>query len=297
MRSRLPRLSFAAASSWRFGMSGVNLMLPAASTLLDTVTMAARATILPDGVSTVTSRLLQLTRLAGVDSASGTCSPSLAISVPMPCRQSERGIAVLRAGLVDRGDVFQILAGETGAEHEFRRPRPDAEVLRQHGRASDVGLAAGGFVDGAVGAHHGGEKFLGFSGPRIAAADADFLADRRGRDVKPRGARELDHRVGVGIVHPPRAAIERHAECRGIGEAAAADLARGLHHDDPAVRRHDAPRRRICRQRRRRSRQCRHRAAAARPMRGRRGPAPPQGPRPPTGNPGASLSCHGFRNF
>jgi len=49
----------------------VNLILPAASTLLDTVTMAARAAILPAGVSTVTSRPLQATRLAGVDSASG----------------------------------------------------------------------------------------------------------------------------------------------------------------------------------------------------------------------------------
>ena len=45
---------------------------------------AARAAILPAGVSTPTSRLLQTTRLAGVDSDSGTCSPSVAISVPNP---------------------------------------------------------------------------------------------------------------------------------------------------------------------------------------------------------------------
>jgi hypothetical protein len=44
-------------------------------------------------------------------------------------------------------------------------------------------------------------------------------------------------------MHPPRAAIERHVECRGIGEAAAADLARSFHHDHPAVRGHDATRR------------------------------------------------------
>ena len=49
---------------------------------------AARAAILPAGVSTVTSRLLQAMRLAGVDSASGTCSPSFAISVPSPWRQA-----------------------------------------------------------------------------------------------------------------------------------------------------------------------------------------------------------------
>jgi len=50
------------------GMSGENLMLPDASTLLDTVTMAARAAILPEGVSTVTSRLPQaMRRLVTVD--------------------------------------------------------------------------------------------------------------------------------------------------------------------------------------------------------------------------------------
>src|SRR6267154_1805487 len=69
-------------------------MLPAANTLLDTVTMAARAAILPEGVSTVTSRRSQEIRLAGVDSDSGTCSPSFAISVPSPWRQA---IAMLRS--------------------------------------------------------------------------------------------------------------------------------------------------------------------------------------------------------
>ena len=55
---------------------------------------AARAAILPAGVSTVTSRLLQAMRLAGVDSESGTCSPSFAISVPRPWRQA---MAALRS--------------------------------------------------------------------------------------------------------------------------------------------------------------------------------------------------------
>ena len=50
--------------------------------------MAARAAILPAGVSTATSRLLQLTRLAGVDSDTGICSPSFATSVPRPCRHA-----------------------------------------------------------------------------------------------------------------------------------------------------------------------------------------------------------------
>jgi hypothetical protein len=55
--------------------------------------------------------------------------------------------------------------------------------------------------------------------------------------------RKLDQRTGVGIVHPARAAIERHIECRGVGEAAASDLARRLHHDDLAVGSLDAARR------------------------------------------------------
>src|SRR5665647_1917901 len=77
-------------------MSGANLILPAVSTLLDTVIIAARAEILPAGVSTVTSRPLQLTRLAGVDSETGTCSPSFAINVPRPWRQVIG--ALLRSG-------------------------------------------------------------------------------------------------------------------------------------------------------------------------------------------------------
>src|SRR5271155_2281526 len=72
----------------RLGISGANLIFPAANTLLDTVMTAARAAILPEGVSTATSRLLQEIRLAGVDSEIGTCSPSLAIRAPRPCRQA-----------------------------------------------------------------------------------------------------------------------------------------------------------------------------------------------------------------
>src|SRR3954454_18694520 len=62
-------------------------MLPAASTLLDTVMTAARAVILPAGVSTATSRLFQMQRLAGVDSEFGSCSPSFGTSAPNRRRQ------------------------------------------------------------------------------------------------------------------------------------------------------------------------------------------------------------------
>jgi hypothetical protein len=87
---------------------------------------------------------------------------------------TDRRIAVLRAGLVDDGDILQVLAGEVGAEHELRRSGPVAQILRQHRRTGDV-EPAGGLVDGAVGADQGREKFLGFAGAGVAAADANFL--------------------------------------------------------------------------------------------------------------------------
>src|SRR5258708_15001278 len=52
--------------------------------------ISARAAILPACVSTVTSRPLQVMRLTGVDSETGTCSPSFAISVPRPWRQATK---------------------------------------------------------------------------------------------------------------------------------------------------------------------------------------------------------------
>ena len=45
---------------------------------------------------------------------------------------ADRGVAILRTGLVADGDILQVLARETGAEHKLRRVRPNAEVLRQH---------------------------------------------------------------------------------------------------------------------------------------------------------------------
>ena len=109
--------------------------------------------------------------------------------------------------------------------------------------AQETSTLRAGVVDGAVGAHQRGEEFLGLAGARVAAADADFLARRRRVISSPAVARQLDHRIGLGIVHPARAAIERHVEGRDVGLAAAADLVRRLHHDHLAVRRHDPPRR------------------------------------------------------
>ena len=55
----------------RLGKSGENLIAPLPRTLLDTVMIAARAAIFPDGGSIATSRLLHVTRLAGVDNDTG----------------------------------------------------------------------------------------------------------------------------------------------------------------------------------------------------------------------------------
>jgi hypothetical protein len=125
---------------------------------------------------------------------------------------------------------------------KLRRVRPSRRGPSAARGTGDVEPPRG-VVDGAVGAHQRGEKFLGLAGAGVAAADADLLARGRGRDLEARGARQLDHRIGFGIVHPARAAIERHLEGRSVGLAAAADLACRLHHDHLAVRRHDPPRR------------------------------------------------------
>src|SRR3974390_1512259 len=63
-------------------------MLPADRILVDTVMIAARAAILPAGVSTPTSRVDHTIRFTGVDSVTGTCSESFAISVPRPWRHA-----------------------------------------------------------------------------------------------------------------------------------------------------------------------------------------------------------------
>jgi len=122
----------------------------------------------------MTSRLLQLMRLAGVDSESGTCSPSFVISVPRPWRQAIAALRSCARALSITEMSFRSLPVALAPSHEFRRPRPIAEVLRQHRGAGHVGSAARGVVDGAVGPHQGSQKLLGFTGSRVAAADADF---------------------------------------------------------------------------------------------------------------------------
>ncbi len=140
---------------------------------------------------------------------------------------------MLAMHLVADGKIPQVLAGRKGAQQKLDGAGPVAEILRQHRRAGDV-AAARGIVDGAVGAHQRGERVFDFPGAGKAAADPDFLSLGRGRDLQPRRAGRLDHRIGVRIVEPPRPAIERHVESGAVGPAAAADRAARLYHHDLA---------------------------------------------------------------
>ena len=77
----MPSFNFDAASSWRRGSSGENLILPEASTLVETVTMIARALMRPFGVSTSSPRS-HWTLMAGVESWTGMPSAAFANSEP-----------------------------------------------------------------------------------------------------------------------------------------------------------------------------------------------------------------------
>ena len=93
--------------------------------------------------------------------------------------------------------------------------RVDRQSPRSFGSALgavDVGPAARGFGDRAIGAHERGEIILELAFARVAPADAHALAGRRRIDVEPGARRELGQRIDVGHVDPVRAAIERHAE-------------------------------------------------------------------------------------
>ena len=116
---------------------------------------------------------------------------------------------------------------------------PLAEVLGQRLAAGDVGLAARRVGDGAVGAHEAREEVLHLAFARKAPADAHALPGRRRIDVEPGSGRELRQRIDVGGMNPMGAAIVRHAERLGVGDAASADLAGRLQHDvaQPARRR------------------------------------------------------------
>ncbi len=110
---------------------------------------------------------------------------------------------------------------------------PVAEIGRHGLLAGNVGFARH-LVDGARGAHLGGQEILQLALAGITQADPHLLALRRRVDVHAAHRRELGHRVGIRQVDPMRAAIERHAEAFHIGDATAADvIGRFDHHIAP----------------------------------------------------------------
>ena len=227
--------------------------------------MAARAAILPAGVSTVTSRPLQAMRLAGVDSASGTSLAELGDQRAQALAAGDRGVAILRAGLVDRRK-----RPSDPCRWHWRRARiPPCPPSRRGPSAAPTAQDTSALPREASSmarlARTSAARKSSVSPARALRRPMRiFWPSGAADDVEPGAARQLDHRVGVGIVHPARAAIERHLEGRGVGQAAAADLAGRLDHDHLAVRRLDSPRRGNAGRARRRSRQCRPRAATAR---------------------------------
>ena len=184
--------------------------------------MTARAVSVPFAVST--ARLLRVSiDFTGVDNCTVTPSAS---------RREQRAESLAAEGCrgalggarkIQRRELRQFLAAAERAEHEFDRRAPVAEIVRHHLLARHVGLARR-VVDGAGGAHLGGQEVLQLAFARKAPADADFLARRRRIDLDAAARRQLGQRIEVGRVDPMGAAIERHAEGLGVGDAAAADM-------------------------------------------------------------------------
>ena len=280
----------------RLGMSGANLMLPAASTLLDTVTMAARAAILPAGVSTVTSRLLQDMRLAGVDSDSGTCSPSFATSVPSPWRQAIAALRSCARALSIAETSFRSLPAKLAPSTNSAASRPVAEILRQAPtRRTTSALRARrrrwrGWRAPARReiprsrrrARCGGR--CGFSGPTAPA---------RRRAPRARASLIIGLVSGLCIQRAPRSngtskvalSVRQRPPIWLAASTTITLRLAAMTRRAAAMPAAPAPI----------TTMSASRGNGAAPARRAEQPAAPQAPRTPTGNRGGSLSCHGFR--
>jgi len=186
--------------------------------LVETVTMTARAVSVPFAVSTARLRRVSID-FTGVDNCTVTPSASAASSAPR-----------------------KFLAAAERAEHEFDCAAPVAEIVRHHLLARHVGLARR-VVDGAGGAHLGGEEIFQLAFARIAPADADFLARRRRIDLDAAARRQLGQRIEVGRVDPMGTAVIGYTKRLGVGDTAAADMIGRLDQHIAPPGGGDAPRR------------------------------------------------------
>src|SRR5262249_55764512 len=95
-----------------------------------------------------------------------------------------------------------------------------------------------------IGAHEHGEIVLHLAFAREAPPDAHALAWRRRIDIEPGLGHELCDRIDVRHVDPVGAAIIRHPECLGVGDASTAHFRGRLDDRDPPAGRDQASRRR-----------------------------------------------------
>ena len=203
-------------------------------------------------------------------------------------------IALARAREIHHRQFAEVLAAAERPEEELDRRLPVAEILRHRLRAGDVGLAARGILDRAVRAHQHGER-IPRARPRAHCGGRSASSGRAAPDrcSSPVRGASLATRIEVRRVQPVRAEIERHAEGRGVGDAAAADAVGRLEQHRRACRRLDAVARRRCRRRRRRRSPHRFRPRSAGVPHGGSDAAPaPSGEKRPAGD-----QRHGYRKL
>ena len=183
-------------------------------------------------------------RLTGVSVSRTLGGRSLVSSVPNPCRQK---------ALLSRSTARERSTAETSLRSlpQAKGPSTNSRVCCHSPRslgsalsARDVGLAARRGRDRGVGAHEARQEILELALARKTPADPHALAGRRRIDLDAAWAPEPDQRIDVGGMDPMRAAIERDAERLGVGDAAAADVAGRLEHDEAQPARGGKPPRR-----------------------------------------------------
>ena len=214
---------------------GTNFSLSAISTPVDTVTMTARASTRPSAVYiSIGLRPAHSIRVTGFDTWTGSPSPSLAIRAPKPWRQNHRCRAP-RSGQNRPRNVGQILGAPNGpstysivccqSPRSFGSALAQAVSTRPIRPASAMARLARTMV---------GEEILHLAFTGMAPADPHPLPWRCRIDLEPNFGGERRYRIEVRHMNPMGAAVERHPEGRGIGEAAPADPVRSLDDADLA---------------------------------------------------------------
>ena len=206
----------------------------------------------PFSVST-SRRLRRSMRVTGVASETGTTDPSLRQQRAETLAAKRIDVALGGFREVIGRDFAQFLAATVGAEHEFDRRPPIAQVLGQSIVAIDVGLAARGLSDRAVASAPASRDIpparlrARCAGRRAAAGRS---APDRFRDPISARASLSGLSSGMWIQCAPRS--YGTPKILGVGDAAPADPIGGLDQRKAAGRRRRCGARRRCRRRPRR---------------------------------------------